>query len=122
MKTKHLFLLLVLFVFAVVAKAQVTDKKFELKLGDMGTFYVEFSETDYKLANPKGDLMVAGTYKIEDDMIMFTDKEGMIACQPGSVGKYRFALANGELKLELIEDECGGRTQMAAVPWKEVAK
>jgi len=122
MKTKNLFLLLALLVFSINAKAQLADKKFELKLGEMGTFYVEFNDTDYKLANPKGDLMVAGTYKIDGNTIMFTDKEGMIACPAVSVGKYHFALANGEMKLELIEDECGGRTQMAAVPWKEVDK
>ena len=122
MKTKKLLLLLTLIVFTITVKAQLADKKFELKLGEMGTYYIEFSETDYKLANPKGDLMVAGTYKIDGNTIMFTDKEGMIACPAVNVGEYRYSMADGELKLELIKDECTGRSQMAAVSWKQVEK
>ncbi len=111
-----------LLVFSVQAKAQMADKKFELKLGEMGTFYIEFSKTNYKLTTPKGDLMVAGTYKIEGAMIMFTDKEGMIACPEVNVGKYKFTQTDNELRLKLIEDECIGRSQMAAVSWKLVDK
>lgn len=120
MKTKILIMFVLLLVFSIHAKAQLSNERYEIKLGEMGTFYIEFSETNYKLTNPRGDLMVTGTYKIEGATINFTDKEGLIACPDVNVGKYRFTRKDDQLKLELIEDECGGRSRMAAVPWKKI--
>lgn len=121
MKTKIFLLFLILFAFSVNVKAQLANKKFEIKLGEMGTFYVEFDETSYKLLNPMGDVGVAGDYKIEDNIIQFYDKEGPMAC-PGDAGKYKFTIKDDELVLELVADECTGRPQMATVPWKKVKK
>ena len=118
MKTKVVFLFLILSAFTMNVKAQLADKKFEIKLGQMGTFYVEFEETTFKLINQMGEVGVSGTYLIENNTIQFTDNEGPMACQKEMVGKYKFTLQNDEFKLELIEDKCTGRPQMAAVPWK----
>ncbi len=120
MKTKTIFLFTFLLAFSIQTKAQLANKKFEIKMGQMGTFYVEFGETTYKLFNPMGDVGVAGTYKTENNTIQFTDKEGQMACPETVTGTYKFTLQNDELKLELIKDECTGRPQMAAVPWKQV--
>ena len=121
MKTKILFLFLILLAFSVNVKAQLADKKYEIKLGEMGTFYIEFEESSYNLLNPMKDVMVKGNYRIENNILEFNDKEGPMACI-GSAGKYKFALQNDELVLELVEDDCTGRTQMANVPWKEIKK
>ena len=121
MKTKILFLFLILLGFSVNVKAQLADKKYEIKLGERGTFYIEFEESSYNLFNPMKDLMVKGNYNIENNIVEFNDKEGPMACT-GSAGKYKFTLKSDELILELVADECTGRTQMANVLWKEIKK
>ena len=88
----------------------------------MGTFYIEFQETDYLLFNPIGDVAVKGTYIIEGENVLFTDKEGPMACPENQIGKYRFSCKNRELKMELIEDGCTGRPSMASQVWKQVEK
>ena len=122
MKTKAIFLFLILFTVTISANAQLAGKKFELKMEQMGTFYLEFQETDYLLTNPMGDVGVKGTYKIEGNTILFTDKEGQMACPEDQVGKYKFSLKGKQLKMELIEDSCTGRPNMAANPWEMVEK
>lgn len=122
MKTKITFLFLTLFTFSVNTEAQLTNKKFEIKLGEMGTFYIQFEASTFKLFNSMGELGVTGTYKIESDTIQFTDNGGPIACQKENVGKYKFKLQNDEFKMELIEDKCPGRPKMAAVTWRLVDK
>lgn len=122
MKTKAIILFLILVAYSVNVKAQLEGKKFELKMEQMGTFYLEFQETEYLLTNPMGDIGVKGTYKIEGKTLLFTDKEGQMACPENQEGKYKFAYQNKELKMELIEDKCTGRPNMAAQAWKEVEK
>ncbi|HPF52492.1 MAG TPA: hypothetical protein PK335_12995 [Draconibacterium sp.] len=121
MKTKIFLLFLILLAFSVNVKAQFANEKFEIKLGEMGTFYIEFDETSYKLLNSMGDVCVAGDYKIENNIIQFNDKVGPMACA-GDLGKYKFKLQDDELILELVTDECTGRPQMATAPWKKVKK
>ena len=53
-------------------------------------------------------------------MILFVDKEGQMACPEDQVGKYKFTLNNNELKMDLIEDSCTGRPNMAAKSWQLV--
>lgn len=118
MKTKAIFLILILFAITLVTKAQLAGKKFELTMEQMGTFKMEFKETSYKLINPMGEIGVIGNYKIEENIILFTDKEGQMACPAENVGKYKFIFENKELKMELIEDSCTGRPNMATKPWK----
>lgn len=122
MKSKTIFLILIIAAFSFNVKAQLAGKKFELKMEQMGTFYLEFLETDYLLTNPMGDVAVKGTYKIEDDMLHLTDKVGQMACPENQTGKYKFSYKNKELKLELIEDDCTGRPNMASQIWYQVEK
>ena len=122
MKTKSILLILVLATFSISLKAQLKGKKFELKMEQMGTFYLEFQETDYLLTNPMGDVAVKGTYQIQGATISFIDKEGQMACPENQIGKYKFTYKNKELKMELIEDECTGRPNMASQTWNQVEK
>jgi hypothetical protein len=66
-----------------------------------------------------GEAAVIGNYKIEENIILFTDIKGPMACQEQNVGKYKFTFQNNELKMELIEDKCPGRPNMAAKAWKQ---
>ena len=120
MKTKIIFLFLILFGVSIVSNAQLAGKKFKLATEQNGTFYLEFKEATYELINPMGDVAVKGTYTIEGNTISFIDKEGEMACPEGEVGKYKFTFENKELKLELLEDNCTGRPNMATMPWKMV--
>lgn len=117
MKNKATFLILILFAITICVNAQLAGKKFELKMEQMGTFKLEFTETTYKLINPMGETGVIGNYKIEKNTILFIDKEGQMACQEEIEGKYKFTFENKVLKLELIEDSCTGRPNMAVEPW-----
>lgn len=90
MKTKTILLILAIAAFSFSAKAQLAGKKFELKMEQTGTFYLEFQETDYLLTNPMGDVAVKGTYKIEDNILHLTDKTGIMACPENQTGKYKF--------------------------------
>lgn len=120
MKTKALFFFLILFTFSLGVNAQISAKKFQVKMGEMGTFSLEFKETTYELTTQTGDVRVAGTYKIEKNTILFTDTEGPMACPAEDVGKYKFSFENKVLKMELIEDSCTGRHNMAITPWNEI--
>jgi len=122
MKLKAFLLILTIAAFSINVKGQLAEKKFELKMGEMGTFYLEFQESDYFLTNPMGEVAVKGTYKIEDEILFFTDKEGQMACPEDQTGRYKFSYKNKELKMELIEDKCTGRPNMALQTWKQVEK
>jgi hypothetical protein len=118
MKTKAIFLILILFTITICTNAQLAGKKFELKMEQMGTFKLEFNESTYELINQMGEVGVKGNYKIHENTILFTDIEGPMACPEENVGKYKFSFENKELKMELIEDSCTGRPNMAAKIWK----
>jgi hypothetical protein len=120
MKTKAFFLFLILAAFTVNVKAQLAGKKFELNMEQMGTFQLKFNETTYELINGMGDIGVKGTYEIQENTIVFTDLEGPMACPKENVGKYKFTFENKELVMELIEDSCQGRPNMAAKAWKQI--
>ena len=122
MKTKVIFLALMLFAFAICANAQLTGKKFKLTTEQNGIFYLSFGDGTYELTNPMGNTAVKGTYKIEGSTLSFADKEGEMACPPEDIGKYKFSLKNNVLKMELIEDNCQGRPNMAASSWEMVDK
>lgn len=119
MKTKAIFLFLILFAITLCTNAQLAGKKFELKMEQMGTFKLEFKEKEYKLINPMGETSVIGNYKIEKNTVLFNDKEGQMACPEEIVGQYKFTFVNKVLKMELIEDSCTGRPNMAAQPWEQ---
>lgn len=120
MKTKTIFLFLILAALSMNVKAQLSGKKFELNMEQMGTFKLEFKDTTYTLTNPMGEVGVKGTYEIKTNTILFIDKEGQMACPEENIGKYKFTFENKELQMELVEDSCTGRPNMAAKAWKQV--
>ncbi|HKI89263.1 MAG TPA: hypothetical protein VKA38_09565 [Draconibacterium sp.] len=122
MKTNAIFLFLILFAITVCANAQLAGKKFKITTEQNGTFYLLFEKNTYELIISMGDAAVKGTYKIEGKTISFIDKEGEMACPEENVGKYKFSLKNKVFKMELIEDSCTGRPNMAASPWELVEK
>ncbi len=109
-----------LLTLAICANAQLNGKKFKLTTEQSGIFYLSFGDGTYELINPMGSVAVRGSYKIEGNTISFTDKEGEMACPPEDVGKYKFSLKNNVLTMELIEDKCQGRPNMAASSWELV--
>ena len=122
MKTKIILLFLILFGVSLFSTAQLTGNKFKLSMEQMGTFYLEFKDGIYELTNPMGDVAVKGNHEITENIIQFVDKERQMACPENQVGKYRFTLNNNELKMELIEDSCTGRPNMAAKSWQLIEK
>jgi hypothetical protein len=118
MKTRAIFLLLITMSFSFCVQAQLNGKKFEAKLGEMGTFKMEFKENTFFLYNSDGQTMVMGEYQIKENTITLIDKEGPISCQPGNKGNYKFTLTENELILELIDDNCPGRKALAISSWK----
>ncbi|NQU86957.1 MAG: hypothetical protein HQ541_14470 [Mariniphaga sp.] len=120
MKTKTFILIIALFAISLNVDAQLKGKKFQLDVGEMGTFNLEFKEKTYELSNSEGYVVVIGDYKIEDNIVFFTDREGEMACLDGEIGRYKFSVENKELKLELIEDNYQGRPTMASRVWKQV--
>ena len=61
----------------------------------------------------RGDdgLEVTGTYRIENNKLIFTDEGGIASCLAPeySPGTYLFTIRNGELTLDAIGDRCDGR-------------
>ncbi len=120
MKTKIFFLFLILVAFSVSIKAQLTGKKFELEMAQMGIIIFEFKESDYVVTFLAGDTIVTGNFEIENDNISFTNEKGPQACPQGSVGNYTFKLEDKELKMQLIEDGCSGRPNILTQVWRQV--
>ena len=118
MKTKTIFLILVLFASVSFAHAQFSGKKFEAKMGEMGTIKLEFKENTFSLYNSSSNVLVKGEYIVLENTITFVDKEGPISCQPGNKGIYKYTFENNQLILELTEDNCPGRKALAINPWK----
>ena len=117
MKTKIFFLFIILFFSSYIVKAQLEGKKFKVTVGEMGTFNLEFEENTFVLSSADGNVLVKGEYQTEDNILVFVDKEGPIACQPGNIGKYKYVFENKQLKLELLEENCPGRKALATNPW-----
>ncbi len=120
MKIKTILLFFVIMSSSVGVHAQLKGKTFQAKLGEMGTFKMEFKENTFFLYNSGGQTMVEGEYQIEENTVVLIDKKGPISCQPGNKGEYKFTLTNEELKLELIEDNCPGRKALAISAWKKI--
>jgi hypothetical protein len=68
-----------------------------------GLFEIEFRGDD--------GLEVTGTYRIENNRLIFTDEGGIASCLAPeySPGTYLFTIRNGELTLDAIGDRCDGR-------------
>ncbi|MBN2774701.1 MAG: hypothetical protein JXR31_10660 [Prolixibacteraceae bacterium] len=122
MKTKTLFLVLILSSISFFVNAQLAGKTFQMELWEMGTFNLKFSEKTYEVLNPMGEVLVKGDYKIEEDIITLNDHEGPMACPESDKGKYRFSLKEGQFKMDLISDNCGGRSNIASGTWKQIEK
>lgn len=120
MKTKAICLILIFFACPFFASAQLSGKKFESKMGEMGTMKIEFQEKAFFLYNANGNILVKGEYQTENNIVTFIDKEGPISCQPGNKGMYKYTLENNQLILEFVEDNCQGRKALAINPWKQL--
>jgi len=120
MKTKLLFLFAFLAMLSLTSMAQLNGKKFTVDFEGMGKLFLEFEANTYKLSNAEEFELVKGTYKIDDNKIIFNDVEGAISCPPDVGGEYEFIYGGKELKLKLVNDECPGRGAIAASVWKEV--
>lgn len=118
MKTRAILIFVMTMSFSFCVQAQLNGKKFEAKLGEMGTFKMEFKDKTFFLYNSGGQTMVMGEYQIKENIVTLIDKEGPISCQPGNKGDYKFTLTENGLKLELIDDNCPGRKALAISSWK----
>ncbi len=120
MKTKSTLIILILTCISFFVNAQLAGNTFQLDMGEQGKFNLKFNEKTYELLTPQGEQLVIGDYTVEKDMVSFIDKGGLQACQPGTVGKYKFNVEKGQMVLELVEDDCEGRPSMAAGVWKQI--
>jgi len=120
MKTKTVFLFLIMVAFSFNIKAQIKGKKFELKTEQMGTLVWSFSVAKYSILSQAGDTIVIGDMKIEKDTIVLSNEKGQQACPESSVGKYKFTIIDKVLKMNLIEDGCVGRSNFITMPWKQI--
>ena len=120
MKTKTIFFILILCNISIFVSAQLAGNTFQLDMEEQGKFNLKFNKGTYELLSPEGTQFVLGDYKVENNVITFMDKEGQMACAPGTVGKYKFKVENRRLILELIEDDCPGRPTMATALWLHV--
>ena len=120
MKTNVILIILFFFAYTFYANAQLSGKKFETKMGEMGTMKLEFQEKAFSLYDANGNMLVKGDYQTENNIVTFIDKEGPISCQPGNKGMYKYTLENDQLILEFVEDNCQGRKALAINPWKQL--
>jgi len=121
-KTKSLLLIGFFLVVSSGAFAQLDGRLFQIDVPNSSPIQLEFKDIRYVLHTPDLLVMVRGYYSIKGDTIMLNDIDGPMACKPGEKGVYRFKLAHGELRLELIEEACQGRHRIASNVWKEVIR
>jgi hypothetical protein len=68
----------------------------------------------------KGELMVAGAYKVDKDRITFDDQSGPLASEKNSPGTYKWKLLNKRLTFTKIKDQVEGRVlALTSDPWTE---
>ena len=84
----------------------------------IGTFVgtdlpVTFTATGKMLVKDRGVVVVEATYAVTGDQIIFTDKQGKLACtEPATaVGKYRWKYDGQALRFTKVEDGCEGRVR-----------
>ena len=120
-----------LFVVAVVALASLVGHGPAGEEGKAlkGTFGLTFMKDKWTLTfdgdkqytlKRKADVVVAGIYAIDKDVIRFNDQSGPLASEKGVRGKYRWKLFNSKLTFTRIDDDVEGRVALLTKePWVE---
>jgi hypothetical protein len=87
-----------------------------LRMTQTGPVGLEFKEdglVEVDFGNDKSTDVVSG-YKVEEDVITFTDKEGAM-CPAGGI--YKMEVTDYYLSFDLADDMCGGRIKMTMGFW-----
>ena len=72
-----------------------------------GMFTITFNSDGSHSVSADDKIVVKGTYNVEQDQLVLTDKEGEYAC--AETGKYKWKYDGKALTLTKVEDECEGR-------------
>jgi len=83
-----------------------------------GMFTITFNSDGSHSVSADDKIVVKGTYNVEQDQLILTDKEGEYACD--GPGKYKWKYDGKALALSKVEDECEGR--MAALTGQPLVK
>jgi hypothetical protein len=57
----------------------------------------------------KDQVVVTGTYRVSNDRIWISDKEGRYACAQSGPGEYQWKSESDRLSFVRIDDDCEGR-------------
>jgi hypothetical protein len=87
---------------ASYSRTSPRGEKVILKFGDKQKFV---------LSGADGKTLVGGTYKVMNDRIEFTDKNGPFASKDAKPGKYKWQLTDGKLNFTRVEDDSEGRAK-----------
>ncbi len=63
-----------------------------------------------------GEIVVEGSYEVEEDRVVFTDESGPLSCGPEEKGTYVWAFDADVLTLTPVEDFCVGRSNVLTQP------
>lgn len=63
-----------------------------------------------------GEVVVEGSYEVEEDRVVFTDERGPLNCGAEGKGTYEWAFDGEVLTLTPVEDFCVGRSNVLTQP------
>lgn len=80
---------------------------YRLTMEESGNYRIDWSPTKAQ----DGMVGVNGTYTVDGNQIVFTDRDGFAACkeEDGVTGKYEWSLSSPGLSLTPIDDTCQSR-------------
>ena len=80
---------------------------------------LKFEDKDkFSVKGEDGNVLVAGTYKVNKTQIEFTDETGPRAAKDAKPGKYEWKIESDKLSFSKIEDDSEGRSKgLTRTPW-----
>ena len=111
---KIVFCLFVL-IASVSLKAQLANKKWigTLQLEQATEVTLDFrKDTLNAISNMDGQMLETMLFTVKDSILSLQKLYGQSECGEGIVGKYKFAMKNDSISLQLVDDQCPSRANI----------
>ena len=111
---KKIILLLTVPFLAATVNAQLSNTKWNGELniqGGMSTIFNFSNDTLDVVSNDNNQSLETMKYTVKDSLLTLQKLYGSSQCDTSTPGVYKFQIAENELKLTLVSDECPDRAE-----------
>ena len=120
---KKFFLLVVVFVFALAASAQLENTKWRgmAKVPEPFDCVFDFRKDTVLLTGNGVGIIETMMYSLNGDTLMFKKIEGRSPCRVESKGYFKIVSKRDSFDLISLKDDCPGRAEaFVAAPWVRI--